>query len=324
MGPGGAAGRRALGGSPDPWRGGGAAAARRAAAGLVDRRRPRGGARGGQRAARPRRRGGAQRLLRARRGGGGPRAAEPGVRASPCRSARWSSTWRGCAATSRARCESGRELARRGELDAGVVDADLRALALVNLGIAELWTGELDAAGRHLERARRAAADAGHDWLVLLRRQPPGRPFRHHLRLPAVRAARRRGDGTRGAARLAVHAGRPARPCWRAPERSTCGTAATRPRRRSSLPSRRWPARRSARCAPPSRSCARPCSLRAASRSPRWPSWRPGRRSSATSRCWPCVRDQFAPKALPCTPSSATGGAPCSSWGSPATPGRRR
>ncbi len=64
--------------------------------------------------------------------------------------------------------ESGRALASRGALDPGVVDADLRALALVNLGIAELWTGELDAAGRHLERARGAAADAGHDWLVLI------------------------------------------------------------------------------------------------------------------------------------------------------------
>jgi LuxR family transcriptional regulator, maltose regulon positive regulatory protein len=64
--------------------------------------------------------------------------------------------------------ETGRALAREGRLDAGVVDADLRALALVNLGIAELWTGESDAAARHLERARGAAADAGRDWLLLL------------------------------------------------------------------------------------------------------------------------------------------------------------
>ena len=64
--------------------------------------------------------------------------------------------------------EMGHALAREGRLEPGVVDADLRALALVNLGIAELWTGESEAAGRHLERARGAAEDAGRDWLALL------------------------------------------------------------------------------------------------------------------------------------------------------------
>jgi LuxR family transcriptional regulator, maltose regulon positive regulatory protein len=64
--------------------------------------------------------------------------------------------------------ETGRALARRGELEPGVVDADLRAFALVNLGIAELWTGELDEAGQHLERARGAAAESGHEWVVLI------------------------------------------------------------------------------------------------------------------------------------------------------------
>jgi LuxR family maltose regulon positive regulatory protein len=63
---------------------------------------------------------------------------------------------------------TGRELSRRGELEAGVIGADLRALALVNLGIAELWTGALDGAEHHLERARGAAAEAGHDWVVLI------------------------------------------------------------------------------------------------------------------------------------------------------------
>jgi LuxR family maltose regulon positive regulatory protein len=63
---------------------------------------------------------------------------------------------------------TGRELAGRGEFEAGAIGADLRALALVNLGIAELWTGALDTAEHHLERARGAAAEAGHDWVVLI------------------------------------------------------------------------------------------------------------------------------------------------------------
>ena len=64
--------------------------------------------------------------------------------------------------------ETGRALASDGRLDPGVVDPDLRALALVNLGIAELWTGDTEAAERHLDRARGAAADADRDWLALL------------------------------------------------------------------------------------------------------------------------------------------------------------
>ena len=63
---------------------------------------------------------------------------------------------------------TGRELARQGGLEPGLVDGDLRAFALVNLGIAELWTGELEAAGHHLERARGAADEAGHDWIVVI------------------------------------------------------------------------------------------------------------------------------------------------------------
>ena len=88
-------------------------------------------------------------------------------RASPCRSPRSRCTWRACAETSGA-LETAAALARDGRLEPGVVDPDLRALALVNLGIAELWTGEAASAARHLERGRGAAADAGRDWLVLV------------------------------------------------------------------------------------------------------------------------------------------------------------
>jgi LuxR family maltose regulon positive regulatory protein len=45
---------------------------------------------------------------------------------------------------------------------------DLRALALTELGIAELWSGDLERARRELEAARGAAAAAGRDWLALL------------------------------------------------------------------------------------------------------------------------------------------------------------
>jgi LuxR family maltose regulon positive regulatory protein len=45
---------------------------------------------------------------------------------------------------------------------------DLRALALTELGIAELWIGDLDRARRDLEAARGAAAAARRDWLVVL------------------------------------------------------------------------------------------------------------------------------------------------------------
>ena len=63
--------------------------------------------------------------------------------------------------------ETGRALAREGALDPGVVPPDLRAMALVNLGIAELWANVPDAAEHHLERARGAAAEAGRPWLEL-------------------------------------------------------------------------------------------------------------------------------------------------------------
>jgi LuxR family transcriptional regulator, maltose regulon positive regulatory protein len=52
----------------------------------------------------------------------------------------------------------------RGDL---VGDDDLRALALLNLGIAEFWTGALEAASRHLRAGLAAARRAGRDGLVV-------------------------------------------------------------------------------------------------------------------------------------------------------------
>ena len=49
-----------------------------------------------------------------------------------------------------------------------MVESDLRALALINLGIAELWSGDLDEAERRLQAARGAAGDAGRDWLAFI------------------------------------------------------------------------------------------------------------------------------------------------------------
>jgi LuxR family transcriptional regulator, maltose regulon positive regulatory protein len=45
---------------------------------------------------------------------------------------------------------------------------DLRALAMTELGIAELWIGDLSRARRDLEAARAAATAAGRDWLVMV------------------------------------------------------------------------------------------------------------------------------------------------------------
>ena len=99
---------------------------------------------------------------------------------------------------------------------------DLRALALTELGIAELWSGDMERARRDLDAARGAATAAGRDWLVVLstaylgveamvrgrferamrladarrRRSPPARLVRHmagrrHGRHPAAIAFHR-------------------------------------------------------------------------------------------------------------------------------------
>ena len=59
------------------------------------------------------------------------------------------------------------ELERRAELETPGVEGDVRALATLHLGIAELWAGEADSAARLLERARGAADEAGREWLVM-------------------------------------------------------------------------------------------------------------------------------------------------------------
>ncbi len=58
-------------------------------------------------------------------------------------------------------------LAGHPRLEDELVAGELRGLVLVNLGIVELWTGELDAAVDHLQRAHAAAAESARDWLVL-------------------------------------------------------------------------------------------------------------------------------------------------------------
>ena len=51
---------------------------------------------------------------------------------------------------------------------AAIGDHELKALALTNLGVTELWTGDRGGAARDLKAGRRAAELAGREWLVLL------------------------------------------------------------------------------------------------------------------------------------------------------------
>src|SRR3954447_25650120 len=68
----------------------------------------------------------------------------------------------------RAALSAARELlAEHPGLENDLVAGELRALVLVNLGIVELWTGDLDAAVDHLQRGHAAAAEAEREWLVL-------------------------------------------------------------------------------------------------------------------------------------------------------------
>jgi len=77
-----------------------------------------------------------------------------------------------CAARLRGEPDEARAAARalleREHAVEGVPAAEVRSLALGNLGIVELWTGDLAAAADDLERAHAAALEADRDWLVLV------------------------------------------------------------------------------------------------------------------------------------------------------------
>ena len=67
-----------------------------------------------------------------------------------------------------------RLLERAGGVDERAAERDeLRALALTKLGIAELWTGDLDARGATSSGPRGAADGRGRDWLALLAHGAP-------------------------------------------------------------------------------------------------------------------------------------------------------
>jgi LuxR family maltose regulon positive regulatory protein len=61
-----------------------------------------------------------------------------------------------------------RELrAEAGVLDSGDLSSGVRSFVLGQLGIVELWTGDLESATAHLDRAYANALDAGNDWTAL-------------------------------------------------------------------------------------------------------------------------------------------------------------
>jgi LuxR family maltose regulon positive regulatory protein len=64
--------------------------------------------------------------------------------------------------------EAARELLDGGSDIDGAVTAALRGLVLTQLGIVELWTGDVDAAVGHLERAHAVAVDDGREWTVVV------------------------------------------------------------------------------------------------------------------------------------------------------------
>ena len=89
---------------------------------------------------------------------------------------------------------AGRARAARAQprvLDSGELSSGVRSFVLGQLGIVELWTGDLDAATAHLERAHASAVDGADDWTALAAgaHLAVARAFRGEL---AARAAPRR------------------------------------------------------------------------------------------------------------------------------------
>jgi LuxR family transcriptional regulator, maltose regulon positive regulatory protein len=69
----------------------------------------------------------------------------------------------------KAALRAARELLGRGDvvLESGELTSGVRSFVLGQLGIVELWTGDLDSALAHLDRAHANALDAGNDWTAL-------------------------------------------------------------------------------------------------------------------------------------------------------------
>jgi LuxR family transcriptional regulator, maltose regulon positive regulatory protein len=68
----------------------------------------------------------------------------------------------------KAALQASRELLERDlVLESGDLSSGVRSFVLGQLGIVELWTGDLEAATAHLERAHANALDAGNDWTAL-------------------------------------------------------------------------------------------------------------------------------------------------------------
>ena len=69
----------------------------------------------------------------------------------------------------KAALRAARALLERGDgvLESGELSSGVRSFVLGQLGIVELWTGDLDSALAHLDRAYANALDAGNDWTAL-------------------------------------------------------------------------------------------------------------------------------------------------------------
>jgi LuxR family maltose regulon positive regulatory protein len=72
----------------------------------------------------------------------------------------------------KAALRAARELLGRGDgvLESVELTSGVRSFVLGQLGIVELWTGDLDSALAHLDRAHANAIDAGNDWTALVAR----------------------------------------------------------------------------------------------------------------------------------------------------------